>query len=143
NDGNGHLVGDEVLASVGHRLRQVLRRSDVRCRYGGDEFLVILPETPAAGAARVADWIRTEMQQVSVKAGENVVTPTLSIGAATAGPGERAEALLERADRALYAAKAAGRDCVRMAPPRVDTPTLVPQPSRRLLRPAALSAVAG
>src|SRR5258708_10117117 len=57
NDAHGHLYGDEVLAAVGHRLRQVLRRSDLPCRFGGDEFLVVLPETPAAGPGPRAAWI--------------------------------------------------------------------------------------
>ena len=66
NDVHGHLCGDEVLAAIGHRLRQVLRRSDFRCRFGGDEFLIVLPETPAAGAARVAEWVRGEIEQIVV-----------------------------------------------------------------------------
>jgi diguanylate cyclase (GGDEF)-like protein len=112
NDAHGHLCGDEVLSAVGARIRQVLRRSDVRCRYGGDEFMVILPDTSAAGASRVADWIRGEIEQIQI-AGQAGLKLTASIGAATAQPDERADALLERADRALYAAKAAGRNCVR------------------------------
>lgn len=113
NDEHGHLCGDEILAAVGSRLRQVLRRSDIRCRYGGDEFLVVLPETPAAGAARVAEWVRGEIEQIEVKAGGAIVRPTVSVGSATSPAGEGVDALLERADRALYAAKAAGRNCVR------------------------------
>jgi diguanylate cyclase (GGDEF)-like protein len=113
NDEHGHLCGDEVLAAVGHRLRQVLRRSDLRCRVGGDEFLVILPETPAAGAGRVAEWVRGEIEQVVINGRGARVTPTISAGVATALAGESTDALLERADRALYAAKEAGRNCVR------------------------------
>jgi diguanylate cyclase (GGDEF)-like protein len=114
NDEHGHLCGDEVLAAVGARLRQVLRRSDVRCRFGGDEFMIVLPETAAAGAARVGEWIRGEIEQIAVT-GRDLVTPTISVGVATAAANERADGLLERADRALYTAKAAGRNCVRGA----------------------------
>ena len=112
NDVHGHLCGDEVLAAIGHRLRQVLRRSDFRCRFGGDEFLIVLPETPAAGAARVAEWVRGEIEQIVVVGRETRITPTISVGVATATAGEKTDALLERADRSLYAAKAAGRNRV-------------------------------
>jgi diguanylate cyclase (GGDEF)-like protein len=117
NDAHGHACGDAVLASVGQRLRHVLRRSDIRCRYGGDEFLVILPETGDAGALRVAEWLRTEMEQIQVQSPERW-SPSISVGVATAQPGEMtATALIDRADRALYEAKAAGRNCVRAAAP--------------------------
>lgn len=117
NDAHGHSCGDAVLAAVGQRIRHVLRRSDIRCRYGGDEFLVILPETPDPGALRVGEWLRSEIEQIQVQSPERV-RPTISVGVATAHPGEMtASALVDRADRALYEAKAAGRNCVRAAAP--------------------------
>jgi diguanylate cyclase (GGDEF)-like protein len=121
NDEHGHLCGDEVLAAIGARLRQVLRRSDVRCRFGGDEFMIVLPETAAAGAARVGEWVRGEIEQIAVDGRDLIITPTISVGVATAGANERADALLERADRALYTAKAAGRNCVRRGAARQAT----------------------
>src|SRR4030095_1392787 len=63
NDRVGHLCGDAVLAQVGHRMKAVLRGSDVKCRYGGEEFLVLLPDTTPAGARRVADLLRTKLEE--------------------------------------------------------------------------------
>lgn len=117
NDGHGHACGDAVLGAVGQRIRHVLRRSDVRCRYGGDEFLIILPETGEAGALRVGEWLRTEIEQIQVNSRDRV-NPSISVGVATAHAGEMTgTALVDRADRALYEAKAAGRNCVRAAVP--------------------------
>jgi diguanylate cyclase (GGDEF)-like protein len=116
NDTHGHLSGDAVLAAVGHRLRAILRKSDVRCRFGGDEFLVLLPETPENGAIRVAEWIRAEIEQIRIDAARPIPV-SVSIGVASAFGGDTTTAsLIERADRALYQAKAAGRNCVRTAP---------------------------
>lgn len=129
NDEHGHLCGDEVLAAVGYRLRMVLRRSDLRCRYGGDEFLVVLPETPAAGALRVAEWVRGEIEQIQVPGRDAAVKPTICVGVATWSSLDGVDGLLERADRALYAAKTAGPNGVRVAPPgrRLE---MVPAPAR-------------
>jgi diguanylate cyclase (GGDEF)-like protein len=114
NDRHGHLCGDSVLATVGQRLRQVLRRSDIRCRYGGDEFLVLLPETSETGAVRVAEWLRSEMEQPMLSPSGERLPVSISVGVATTEAGRlTAAALIDRADRALYRAKAAGRNCVR------------------------------
>jgi diguanylate cyclase (GGDEF)-like protein len=113
NDTYGHLAGDHLLAEVGQRLGNVLRTSDVKCRYGGDEFLVILPETPAAGARQVAESIRLEMSRIVLGTGDGEIRVTVSVGVATADHGERnASSLVAQADRALYHAKHKGRDQV-------------------------------
>ena len=113
NDRHGHLRGDELLAGVGATLSRVTRSSDVRCRYGGDEFLVILPDTPIAGAQQVAEGIRRDVAKLRV-ARDETVGPTISVGVASAEPGELdAVAFIARADAALYRAKTArNRICV-------------------------------
>jgi diguanylate cyclase (GGDEF)-like protein len=114
NDRHGHLIGDTVLSTVGERMQHVLRRSDVRCRYGGDEFLVVLPDTSAAGAEHVAELLRGELARVQPAASGQRLTITISAGVATSLGGDlTAAGLLERADAALYRAKKAGRNTVR------------------------------
>ena len=111
NDELGHLRGDDVLRAVGAQLTRVLRSTDVRCRYGGDEFRIILPDTPLIGAKQVAESVRREMATLAMVAGGKTIAVTVSVGVASA---EHAEigitGLIERADNALYQAKRAGRD---------------------------------
>ena len=118
NDRLGHLRGDELLATIGAQLARTLRTSDVRCRYGGDEFLVILPDTPVLGAQQVAEGLRQDV--AALKLGDANRTPvTISIGVAAAIPGELdVNAFIDRADEALYRAKRSGRNrlCVAVPP---------------------------
>lgn len=111
NDTYGHLVGDEVLRQTAQLLRSALRPGDVPARYGGEEFAVLLPDTEAPEAARVAERI-VQYFRVGSWPGRTV---TVSIGTAAAGPAEATDDLVGRADTALYAAKAAGRNRVMMA----------------------------
>jgi diguanylate cyclase (GGDEF)-like protein len=116
NDRVGHLGGDEILSSIGVRLKHVLRSSDVRGRFGGDEFLIVLPDTPAAGAAYVAEALRREIESLEVPIDGTIMRVTASVGVASAAPEELdPNTLVGRADRALYAAKNAGRNTVRAA----------------------------
>ena len=116
NDRYGHLCGDAVLAAVGARMREVLRGSDVKCRYGGEEFLVLLPETPIEGAKRVADTLRRELAEMSVPWKDDGLSITASFGVTMAQPSEiDTKALIDRADQALYRAKDQGRNCVRLS----------------------------
>ena len=111
NDLMGHLRGDDLLRAVGAQLTRILRSTDVRCRYGGDEFLVILPDTPLIGAQQVAESVRREMATLAMVMDGKTVPVTVSIGVAAASPEELgATALVKRADDALYQAKRAGRD---------------------------------
>ena len=115
NDRYGHLCGDAVLRVVGAEMKAALRGSDLCCRYGGDEFLLLLPETPLVGARHVAEMLRRRLAGITVERPEGPVTVTASIGVAAAGPGELdAGSLLARADAAMYRAKRAGRNTVRI-----------------------------
>jgi diguanylate cyclase (GGDEF)-like protein len=124
NDRYGHLCGDAVLAAVGHRMKTVLRGSDVKCRWGGEEFLVLLPDTDAPGAERVAEILRHDLEEHPVKwhvADIHVadVSVTASLGVTFIVPGEMdVTAIITRADAALYRAKEAGRNRVCLADPR-------------------------
>jgi len=116
NDRYGHLCGDAVLAAVGSRMRDVLRGSDLKCRYGGEEFLVLLPETPLEGAKRVADTLRRELADMPIHWKDEMLTMTASFGVTMAMPSEvETEAVIGRADAALYRAKDQGRNCVRVS----------------------------
>jgi diguanylate cyclase (GGDEF)-like protein len=114
NDELGHLRGDDLLRAVGAQLTRVLRCTDVTCRYGGDEFLIILPDTPLIGGRQVAESLRREMATLAMVAGGKTIPVTVSIGVAAAGRSELGvAALIDRADDALYQAKRTGRDrCV-------------------------------
>jgi diguanylate cyclase (GGDEF)-like protein len=115
NDRHGHLCGDLVLAAVGVRMREVLRGSDLKCRYGGEEFLVLLPETALDGAKRVADTLRRELAEMHVEWQQDRVRVTASFGVTAALPSEiDTAAIIGRADAALYRAKDQGRNCVRV-----------------------------
>ena len=116
NDRYGHLCGDAVLAAVGAKMREVLRGSDLKCRYGGEEFLVLLPETPLEGAKRVADTLRRELADMPVNWKGELIAVTASFGVSVALPAEiDSKALIGRADAALYRAKDQGRNCVRLS----------------------------
>ncbi len=123
NDRYGHAVGDQVLTGLAQRLRSRLRTSDLATRYGGEEFAVLLPQTDAANAEKLARQICGAIgtEAITLDTGESLRV-TVSIGvAALAQPDRRSareagEALLQAADQAVYRAKQAGRNCVVCAP---------------------------
>jgi two-component system, cell cycle response regulator len=118
NDRYGHQRGDAVLAEVAQRVRGVVREVDVVARYGGEELMLLLPETDLAGAEFLAGRVRDVIRSRPVGGpGEEPIRMTTSIGIAVYPQhGATAGSLLRAADNALYAAKAAGRDCWRVAP---------------------------
>ncbi|WP_115572728.1 diguanylate cyclase [Xanthomonas campestris] len=114
NDGQGHAGGDLLLAAVGELLLTRLRAEDVACRYGGEEFTVILPETDGEEAMRVAEQIRGHIAALAVSDGQRALPRvTASIGVASfPADGELGSALIQKADAALYVAKRQGRNRV-------------------------------
>ncbi|HET9484625.1 MAG TPA: GGDEF domain-containing protein [Xanthomonadales bacterium] len=111
NDVHGHPVGDACLLAVVDEIGAELRRADSVGRYGGEEFVVVLPGASAQDAAAVAERIRERVRRRCAVVEGRAVALTVSIGIAELGPSvARADELLAEADAALYAAKAAGRD---------------------------------
>lgn len=109
NDTYGHAVGDRVLTEIPGVLQATTRRPDVLFRWGGEEFVLLLPETDQAGAMRLAELIRERIASVDL---EGVGQITVSLGVAEDKPGESLDGLLRRVDDALYGAKRAGRNRV-------------------------------
>jgi len=112
NDTHGHLAGDEVLRQFANVLQGSLRQSDILCRWGGEEFIVLLRETEGRQALDVAEKIRRRTEQLTFSYDEQPLRLTTSIGLSGLQPGDTLHALLTRADRALYRAKQAGRNRV-------------------------------
>ena len=113
NDRHGHPVGDDVLREMGARLREALRDEDVLGRWGGEELLVILPSEPPGGVLRVAERLRCRIADRPFTA--HAIPATVSIGGAESDGETSVDALIRRADAALYTAKREGRDRVVVA----------------------------
>jgi two-component system, cell cycle response regulator len=123
NDLHGHQAGDSVLIAVAAALNGHLRAEDQIGRLGGEEFLIVLPDTDAEAVERVTDKLRCEVGRASIAHDGHALAVTVSIGMATWCDDELPEELLRRADHALYAAKAAGRDRALSAPATVPRRT--------------------
>jgi len=120
NDNYGHLVGDQVIRALAQVLQNNVKGRDIAARWGGEEFIVLLPDTPGEGAVMLAEQVRVAFGKTRIKSGgkqEVSDTVTISIGVAEIASGEPLEQAVGRADSALYVAKNGGRNCVRVAPP--------------------------
>jgi len=115
NDTHGHAAGDAALMQAARVLTESVRGSDVVCRYGGEEFLVLAPETDARGANSLAEKIRLAVSSRLFGDGARAFALTLSAGVAELRPGESGNDMIARADLALYQAKQRGRDRVEAA----------------------------
>ena len=104
NDEYGHLRGDQILREVAKLFDATVRETDVVARFGGEEFVIVMPQTDLTGASMVAERVRLAVQQQTIV--------TVSGGVAVAQEGDNAESLIARADACLYSAKTAGRNCV-------------------------------
>jgi two-component system cell cycle response regulator len=122
NDTHGHDVGDAALREVAERLSEQLRAADVVARYGGEEFLVVLTGAEALEALLVAERLRNAVAAVPLRAGRINLPLTISVGVAVGPAGTPLERLIGAADRALYRAKAEGRDRARLARPEEYAP---------------------
>jgi diguanylate cyclase len=114
NDTYGHQTGDDVLVHVACTLQMVMRDVDLVCRYGGEEFAIILPATDLNGAALAAERARSAVERMTVDSAGQILHVTASCGAASAIPNEDVAGLIARADQGLYASKKAGRNCIHL-----------------------------
>jgi len=114
NDTHGHDVGDEILKGFAARVRRVVRGADLLCRFGGEEFVIVMPETELSVSKRVAERVRASVAAAPfpIRGGADALGVTVSIGVAESHGGEPCEALFKRADQALYLSKSSGRNRV-------------------------------
>ncbi|MFZ3023823.1 diguanylate cyclase [Pseudomonas sp.] len=110
NDNYGHLAGDKVLKIIATELAKRLRKTDFIARFGGEEFVLLIPGTPLEGAQQLLETLRTAIESCPFHFKGERVTITLSAGVSAFAAGERAEQVFERADQALYRAKRSGRN---------------------------------
>lgn len=127
NDTFGHMEGDTILRAVGETLRKNLRKADLAFRYGGDEFMILLPETQIENAVITAEKIRMEFSAQWPNGfsgnGAQLLAPSLSLGVGQAMPDEDLSTLLKRVDLTMYEAKKAGGNCTMEAGTHLGTPS--------------------
>ncbi|KRA18357.1 GGDEF domain-containing protein [Acidovorax sp. Root568] len=127
NDQYGHAVGDQVLVAMGQVLADNLREGDVLARWGGEEFLALMPASPLDAASATAERIRAAVARAPLPVGPEPLALTLSFGVALVHGPDDLQAAIARADQALYAAKHAGRNRVQLAGEDAARSTLAAQ----------------
>lgn len=130
NDTYGHMAGDQVLRTLAWHCQAVLRAIDIIGRYGGEEIVMLLPDTDDIGAHRVAERLRRHPAQTEIPTNSGDMRITVSVGVATTDDATTItlERLIDQADQALYVAKQAGRNRVRVWTPAIHAPVIVPEP---------------
>ena len=130
NDHRGHASGDAVLAAIGRLIAKEARKVDLAARWGGEEFVLALVGTQGEAALTTAERFRTAIQQMVACDGNGHPIPvTASFGVADVQPGDSPEGVIDRADRSMYAAKTAGRNCVKPEPSTPSATMSVPNVS--------------
>jgi diguanylate cyclase (GGDEF)-like protein len=112
NDTHGHLAGDKVLVGLGNIIKQSVRSGDLAFRYGGEEFVVVLPGTSVPVGLKIAERLRVKIAEWDFKGEKGLIPVTVSIGVSVKKPGMSSQVIFEQADRALYRAKQLGRNNV-------------------------------
>ncbi|MNG06613.1 putative diguanylate cyclase YdaM [compost metagenome] len=122
NDTYGHLAGDQVLIGFARSLESCLRQSDIVCRWGGEEFIVLLKDTDGETGRMIAEKIRQHVEQQRYAYNDQALQVTVSIGLTTLQPDDTLHSLLSRADHAMYRAKQSGRNrtCMEMSQSRYE-----------------------
>jgi two-component system cell cycle response regulator len=112
NDTHGHVAGDMVLRTIGHHFKKSMRTNDIACRFGGEEFVILLPNTDKKNGVEVAQKLRKNIAGIPFQADTAQFSITLSIGVASSADADSFGDILERADKALFRAKDSGRNRV-------------------------------
>lgn len=136
NDTHGHVRGDEVITAIGEALLETVRKIDIACRYGGEEFSIILPSTPLLVGVQVAERIREKVKSIEIETdGDEKISFTVSVGVDTYFPlsKDSAEDFIQRVDNYLYQAKDSGRDCVKHAVHKLSGDALVSSDEKEAL----------
>ena len=114
NDTHGHGAGDAVLEKVSSIIKDSMRVADLSCRYGGEEFCVLLPETDLKQTMGLAERLRNDIAAALINYQDKRLSVSVSIGVALWQQADEVDEILEKADKALYRAKNDGRNCVRV-----------------------------
>jgi diguanylate cyclase (GGDEF)-like protein len=121
NDLHGHPAGDNLIRAVSQILKTLTRECDLCCRYGGEEFLLLLPHTGLKGAGKLAEKLRSKIEAIDELPSDSALRPSGSVGNAELEAGESLDSLFNRADQAMYHAKYNGKNHIELDLPDYQT----------------------